>query len=290
MAHLPPPPPLGRKHGRKQGPRVRRPEDAVERRGAEERAHAPARSTCSSVSYPGGAGVKKARKAVVKKPFVKPPPLDAELRWAPTRCPASGRRASAAAARRSRPPPARARRTSRVRRRRRPARRRRRAHGRCCAARRHGGADAPGREPGVVRVDARRGVADRGVDAHGASPIQKAPAAAAASAPSMRKMASPSRAPTPANLSLSPHKPTSDGVAPPPASGGSRAGGGFAQIRRRRRRPARTSSPRRAGARQPHANDARGGAANPASSWPAEHARRPVRRRRHRARRAPPSS
>ena len=33
----------------------------------------------SSVSYPGGAGVKKARKAVVKKPFVKPPPLDAEL-------------------------------------------------------------------------------------------------------------------------------------------------------------------------------------------------------------------
>ena len=33
----------------------------------------------SSVSYPGGAGVKKARKAAVKKPFVKPPPLDAEL-------------------------------------------------------------------------------------------------------------------------------------------------------------------------------------------------------------------
>ena len=27
----------------------------------------------SSVSYPGGAGVKKARKAAVKKPFVKPP-------------------------------------------------------------------------------------------------------------------------------------------------------------------------------------------------------------------------
>ena len=32
----------------------------------------------SSVSYPGGAGVKKARKAA-RKPFVKPPPLDAEL-------------------------------------------------------------------------------------------------------------------------------------------------------------------------------------------------------------------
>ena len=32
----------------------------------------------SSVSYPGGAGVKKSRKAA-RKPFVKPPPLDAEL-------------------------------------------------------------------------------------------------------------------------------------------------------------------------------------------------------------------
>ena len=125
----------------------------------------------SSVSYPGGAGVKKARKAVVKKPFVKPPPLDAELLVGADPLPglrspgkAPPRRASLA------PAAARA-----------HAERRARGDGdaqpgRADAA--HGGdargadaggrADAQGREPGVVRVDARRGVADReGADAHG---------------------------------------------------------------------------------------------------------------------------
>ena len=247
-------PPLGGELRRKLGATSSAPAKTAERRGAEERAHFSAghADPNSSVSY--SAAPSRVWPARPLGPFVKPPPLDAELLVGadpPSRPPVAGQGAAAArvtagAFHARTPNVARAATAT-------PS-----PTWRLDAARRRLMLAAPGpgeplprpHEPGVVRVDARRGVADReGADAQGTVAIQKAPTPAAAPPESAdaRGRAFPNpqdrKAPIDADRkgpTLSPHKGS-------PAAGRQRGGrrdacahGGRAprpSLRRRRRRP-----------------------------------------------------